>query len=136
MNPLIRTAVYGLIFNKRQEFLLLKRSRTDSMSGIWEMPGGKLEPGESLKEGAVREVGEETGLSVTIGAQITTVTEIRGGMKVQRISFLCQALTESVVLSSEHQDFQWMTVDTLKSRALSVSSFLDKTLAAYIDMSR
>ncbi len=47
----------GLVFNARQEFLAIKRK------GVWDLPKGKLEPGEEFHEAAMREVEEETGLS-------------------------------------------------------------------------
>lgn len=47
----------GVIFNKQGEFLVIYRN------GIWDLPKGKLEPGEDFKQAAEREVTEETGLS-------------------------------------------------------------------------
>ncbi|HDS06901.1 MAG TPA: NUDIX domain-containing protein [Bacteroides sp.] len=47
----------GLVFNGRGEFLVIKRD------GIWDLPKGKLEPGEDFETAALREVKEETGLS-------------------------------------------------------------------------
>ena len=41
--------------------------------GMWRLPKGTPEPGESLEETAVREVSEETGLQVTIGQPVTTI---------------------------------------------------------------
>ncbi len=47
----------GVVFNKKGEFLVIYRN------GIWDLPKGKLEPGEDFKQAAQREVAEETGLS-------------------------------------------------------------------------
>lgn len=46
------------------KFLLLKRSEEDFCAGIYEMPGGSVDQGESLEEGCRRELFEETGIPV------------------------------------------------------------------------
>ncbi len=46
------------------EVLLVKRKNTGYMDGFYAMPGGHLEQGETIKEGAARELKEETGLIV------------------------------------------------------------------------
>ncbi len=51
----------GAIVLKDGEILLVKR-RFNPSSGRWALPGGHVEPGESLEEAAVRELKEETGL--------------------------------------------------------------------------
>mgnify|MGYP003331964432 CR=1 FL=1 len=48
------------IVNKKDEVLILKRSKIGSFPGIWALPGGKAEPGELPEETAIREVMEET----------------------------------------------------------------------------
>ena len=47
-------------------FLIGKRAEGSPLAGYWEFPGGKVTPGESPSEAAVRECREETGLEVTI----------------------------------------------------------------------
>jgi ADP-ribose pyrophosphatase YjhB (NUDIX family) len=54
--------VGALIFN-RDKILLVERGN-DPLKGYWSLPGGVLEIGETLEEGIVREVREETGLEV------------------------------------------------------------------------
>lgn len=58
--PLILPASVVLIFNDNGEILLQRR--TDD--GKWGIPGGIMEPGESYEETAIREVKEETGLTI------------------------------------------------------------------------
>ena len=54
--------VGALIFN-RDKILLVERGK-EPLKGYWSLPGGALETGETLEEGIVREVREETGLEV------------------------------------------------------------------------
>ncbi len=56
-------SVDTLITNSKGEVLLV---RTNKRPDTWEIPGGKLEPGETLLAGATREVKEETGLDIKI----------------------------------------------------------------------
>jgi ADP-ribose pyrophosphatase YjhB (NUDIX family) len=56
--------------DQRQRLLLLKRAG----NGLWCVPGGSMEPGESLTEACVREVLEETGLKVVTKRLISTIT--------------------------------------------------------------
>lgn len=53
-------------------FVLVKR-RNPPLAGEWSIPGGHLEPGESLAEAAVREVAEETGLAVSVRLELEVV---------------------------------------------------------------
>ena len=47
------------------EFLLAQRPEGKVYAGYWEFPGGKVEPGETVREALVRELQEELGISVT-----------------------------------------------------------------------
>lgn len=53
-----------------QRLLLIRRADND----LWAVPGGYMEPGESLSEACAREVLEETGLTVTVGRLISVYT--------------------------------------------------------------
>ncbi len=63
MKRIYREGVCGLVFTPDQEkIVLIKRGDC----GIWYLPGGHIEPGESKKEAVRREVKEETGLDFKI----------------------------------------------------------------------
>jgi 8-oxo-dGTP diphosphatase len=55
-------AVYVMAINTRQEILLLRRINTGYRDGFYDMPAGHLEEGEMLRQAALREFEEETGL--------------------------------------------------------------------------
>lgn len=69
MEQPIITAAGGLVQNKEGAFLLMYRR------GFWDLPKGKLDPGELIPECAVREVQEETGLqTISLGEFICMTT--------------------------------------------------------------
>jgi 8-oxo-dGTP pyrophosphatase MutT (NUDIX family) len=61
-----RVAVRGIILHESR--LLLVNAYPGDESDLWCAPGGGAEPGQSLPDNLVREVAEETGLTVTVGA--------------------------------------------------------------------
>jgi mutator protein MutT len=69
-------AVGAIIYDERGHVLLVERGRPPGV-GLWTVPGGKLEPGETIVEAVAREVREETGLVVEVGA-LACIVEWRG----------------------------------------------------------
>ncbi len=63
-----RIAVRGLILH--QERLLLVNAWPGEQSDLWCAPGGGVEIGQSLPDNLIREVHEETGLTITVGAPV------------------------------------------------------------------
>ncbi len=64
--------------NQRREILLVHHSRPDARGAdrFWVLPGGDLEPGETSREAAIREVKEETGIDVDILRLLWQVEEL------------------------------------------------------------
>jgi 8-oxo-dGTP diphosphatase len=89
--------------------LLVRRAARDSMPGQWELPGGKVDPGELAPDGLAREVREETGLRLT-GARVTSKRWLisPGGRWVHELVYEASA-SGTVALSDEHDDFAWVT---------------------------
>ena len=73
--PVPALGVSGIVFNNQQQILLIQRNQPPAM-GCWSIPGGKLEPGESLVEACQREIKEETGLDTEV-KNIVAVVERR-----------------------------------------------------------
>lgn len=85
--PHYRIAV-GLI--ERGGCVLIARRREDQMlGGLWEFPGGKREPGETLRQTVVREVREETGLEVKVLARLCTVRHAYSHFRITLTAFRC-----------------------------------------------
>jgi ADP-ribose pyrophosphatase YjhB (NUDIX family) len=63
------------IYNPRGQVLLVQSGKAPR-AGKWGLPGGLIDLGESLVDAAVREVTEETGVSIAVGGLVTTFEPI------------------------------------------------------------
>lgn len=73
--PTPAIGVGGVVFNKKREVLLICRNKEPAL-GQWSIPGGCLDPGESLVDACRREIREETGMEVKV-KNIVAVVERR-----------------------------------------------------------
>ncbi len=67
--------VAGVIRDARGRVLLARRTEGRDLAGLWEFPGGKREPGESAEAALIRELREELGIDVEIGAPLIAVPQ-------------------------------------------------------------
>jgi len=91
--------------------LAARRTAPPASAGRWELPGGKVEAGESPEQAAVREVAEELGVGIRAGARLGRRHPIRPGMAlvVVRASLTGPVPTSSVV----HDQLRWLGPDEL-----------------------
>jgi len=115
----------GLLHYKGR-FLLLRESSgyVDGSGGAgrWDVPGGRIEPHETLEEGLTREVKEESGLTITprkiLGA-FDGFPVIRGEeCHVVRLYFLCEAHSDQAQLSEDHDAFDWVDPEDTHGKEL------------------
>jgi 8-oxo-dGTP diphosphatase len=64
------TFVANVLIHTDEELLLLKRATDTPWPGLWDMPGGLVDPDEDPEQAAERECREETGISVRLGAAL------------------------------------------------------------------
>ncbi|MGI0151360.1 MAG: NUDIX domain-containing protein [Thermoplasmata archaeon] len=115
-----RVAAGAAIF-RGDQILLLHRSPRVSNPGAWDLPGGRLEPGESLSRGARREVREETGLDVRIGplfhAELFGSLSKSGRIRpTLEVFFHCAAPARKAprVDSRAHTEYAWVRASELR----------------------
>ena len=64
------SVVVAVALLRGRELLAARRSAPSALAGGWELPGGKVEPGESDEDALVRECAEELGVHVRLGRQV------------------------------------------------------------------
>jgi 8-oxo-dGTP diphosphatase len=92
--------------------LVAQRDRPPELAGLWELPGGKVAPGESDAEGLTRELFEELGVEVTVGSRLGDDITLSETMTL-RAYFV--ALVHGVVQPNDHRALRWVAVDELES---------------------
>jgi 8-oxo-dGTP diphosphatase len=104
-----RLSVHAVITNPDGQVLLLKAAYGDL---AWGLPGGALEPGETIHEALRRECAEELGCDVVVG-DLTGVYS-HTAVQSQAFIFRCELAGNSrIVLSSEHSEFSYVDPDGL-----------------------
>ncbi|PIE07795.1 MAG: 8-oxo-dGTP diphosphatase MutT [Rhodobacterales bacterium] len=95
--------------------LLARRPEGKSMAGLWEFPGGKVEPGETPEAALIRELREELGIDVSAAclAPLTFASHSYDDFHLLMPVFACRKWTGSVI-PLEGQTLAWVRVDDLK----------------------
>lgn len=108
------TVVVAAIVERDGAFLVTRRLHGTHLAGLWEFPGGKCEPGESHEDCLAREMAEELGVSVTIGAEVLA-TEHAYPERTVRLHFRrCQITGLPQPLLG--QEIQWIARADLGTR--------------------
>ena len=122
----------------RGDCALLVRRATEPLKGEWSVPGGVLELGEKLRDGAAREALEETGLHVEVGEvldvfdSIFTDAEGRTQYHFVLIDLLCHPASGEATAGSDVSEVRWVAqadLDAMNLRA-SIGQVVRKGLAA------
>jgi 8-oxo-dGTP diphosphatase len=102
-------SVKGVLLHQNRVLLLLNER------GEWDLPGGRPDPGEDYRAALKREVQEEAGLAVEVGAALSDyLFEVVPGGFVHIMPFVCRLMGGSdVVLSHEHHSARWFLLGEL-----------------------
>jgi 8-oxo-dGTP diphosphatase len=100
-----RQVVVGAAIVRDGRVLAARRTAPASVAGRWEFPGGKVEPGEADAESLVREIGEELGVRITVGAWLRGEQPV-GERYLLRVAMA--SLDAGEPTPTEHDAVRWL----------------------------
>jgi len=107
----------GILLKYKNQCLLCKRSQTSSLPGVWSVPGGHLEKGEKIEEGAIREFREETGLQII--DKLDYIATLNGGGRMKYYLFMYEIPRkvdidlDEAIDGDEHDECGWFNKKNL-----------------------
>lgn len=109
------------------QFLIAKRPAGGMLGGLWEFPGGKCHNGEALPDCLRRELNEELGVEVAVGAAIVSVRHAYTHFRITLHAFECR-LVAGEPKAIEVADWRWVTLAELAAFPFAVTD--QKIIAA------
>ena len=110
--------VLAAVIRRQGRYLLCRRPVRKRHGGLWEFPGGKLEPGETLARAAGRELKEELGTEVTgYGPLLFSHREAGSPFQIEFVPVEIAGEPEAL----EHEEVRWVSAEELEGLALAPS---------------
>jgi len=106
--------VTGAVIIRDGAVFAAQRGPGKALAGMWEFPGGKIEPGETPEESLARELKEELLVDATVGDRVTT-TEYEYDFGTVRLStYHCVLSPDAEPTLTEHADSRWIPLAELQ----------------------
>jgi len=101
--------VVAAVIQRDGKILACRRAPHKSLAGLWEFPGGKVEPGETDEVALAREIREELGIEITVGAFIAESVAPAGEAMIQLHAYWAQTNVAGEVSSTDHDRMEWLS---------------------------
>ncbi|MGB3241116.1 MAG: A/G-specific adenine glycosylase [Geitlerinemataceae cyanobacterium] len=102
----------AVIWNDRKQILIDRRLESGLLGGLWEFPGGKIEPGETIEACIVREIQEELGIEIEVGEHLMTIDHAYTHFRVTLNVYHCRYVSGEP-RAIECQEVRWVKLDEL-----------------------
>ena len=108
--------VNGVVHNAKQQVLLVQRSsKDDFLPGYFELPGGRVEPGETLEHALKRKLVREVNLEMADALYYMSIAQLdRNGPYTRLIFEVACSDPDTVTLTKAHDSFIWVGREDLK----------------------
>ena len=105
----------GVLQQEEGCVFLVQRPLDKEMGGLWEIPGGKIEAGETPEETIVRELKEELGIDICAKdlTPLTFVSHIYEKFHLVMLVFLCKKWSGTIELHENQERFEWVNPSDL-----------------------
>jgi len=112
-SPLVHKVIgVAVIKNDREQFLIDKRLPHGLHGGLWEFPGGKIEPGETIEACIEREIMEELGIVIEVGDLLIAIEHDYSNFKVTLNVHNCRHVSGEP-RAIECDEIRWVTIDEM-----------------------
>ena len=101
------------VIRSNGKVFIAQRPDKGLLGGMWEFPGGKIEPNESLETCLKREICEELNVDIAVGAPVGVYQHAFTHFKITLHAFECQLVHGSPV-ANEHNDLRWVKLAELQ----------------------
>lgn len=102
----------AVIWNDQKQILIDRRRPEGILGGLWEFPGGKIEPGETIEDCIKREIWEEIGIGIEVGEHLITIDYTYSHLRVTLTVHHCRHLT-GIPQPLECDEIRWVTLDEI-----------------------
>lgn len=106
--------VVAAILVNNHSILATKRNYGE-FNGLWEFPGGKVEPKESKEQALIREIKEELDIDIKINRYFTTVEYDYPKFHLIMDCYLCHTIDTSAIKLSVHDNMKWLDNNNIDS---------------------
>ncbi len=99
----------AIIWNQEGQILIDRRLPGGSSGGLWEFPGGKLEPGETIEECITREIKEELAIEISIEQHFRSIDHAYKESRFTLHFYHCRYL-RGIPQALESEEIRWVTL--------------------------
>jgi 8-oxo-dGTP diphosphatase len=110
--------VGAIVFDEAGRVLLVERGKPPG-AGLWSVPGGKLEPRETLAQAVAREVREETGLIVEVGALACVLERMADDYHFVLLDYFARVIGGELAAASDARAARFVEPDELQALPLT-----------------
>lgn len=114
-NPVPHYIVTAAVISRAPKVLIAQRFENSLLGGLWEFPGGKQVPDESLEDCLKREIQEELGAKIEVGAKLGIYRHAYTHFRITLHAFCCTLNEEARLSAIQVQDFRWVELEELVS---------------------
>jgi mutator protein MutT len=102
----------AVIWDRAGKILIDRRRTSGTMGGLWEFPGGKIEPGETVEDCIRREIQEELAIEITVGKHLISIDHTYPTFQLILIVHHCQHIS-GIPQPLESEEIRWVSVSDL-----------------------
>jgi A/G-specific adenine glycosylase len=131
--PIPHLTVTAAVIVQRGRLMIAQRPERGLLGGLWEFPGGKLEPGETLADCLRREIREETGADIEVGELLGVYRHAYTHFRVTLHAFWCRLKNGTQPQALEARELRWVGPNELSNFAMGK---IDRQIALEINRAK